>query len=52
MKKIKEFKAMVIDKDTNEFVMIQSKYASKKNFIEDLRKNGYRVNPNRVVEVK
>ena len=38
------YKALV--KDTNkQLVIIESEYKSKKDFIADLRKNGYKVNP-------
>ncbi len=42
------FKAGVVDKDTGEFVVIESRYASKAAFIRDLRSNGYRVTEYRV----
>lgn len=42
---MKNYKAMVTDKDTGKRVTIESQYNTKKDFIKDLRRNGYRVNP-------
>lgn len=46
----KMFKASVIEKETGRFTIIESEYYTKKAFIEDLRDNGYRVNPDKVKE--
>ena len=43
---------MAKDKKTKEKILIQSDYPTKKNFIEDLRKNGYMINPKRVATKK
>lgn len=38
---MKEYKAIVRDKDTREVITIISSYKTKQEFINDLRKNGY-----------
>jgi hypothetical protein len=43
-----KFKAFVKNKDTKEYVTIESEYKSKESFIKDLRANGYMVNPLKV----
>ena len=41
------YKALVKDENNN-LVTIESEYNTKKDFIEDLRANGYKVNPIKV----
>jgi hypothetical protein len=47
---MKTYKASVYDKDTKRYVIIESEYNRKSDFISDLRLNGYRVNPTHVKE--
>lgn len=42
------FKAIVKDKQSKELTIIESEYPTKQKFIEDLRGNGYSVNPEKV----
>ena len=42
---MKIYKASVYNKDTKRFEIIESEYNRKSDFIRDLRRNGYRVNP-------
>lgn len=42
------YKAIVKDKQTKELVIIESEYDKKIDFINDLRGNGYMVNPLKV----
>ena len=45
---MKKFKAIVKDKQTKQLVIIESEYETKTEFIQDLRSNGYMVNPYKV----
>ena len=45
---MKKFKAIVKDKQTKQLVIIESEYKTKTEFIQDLRSNGYMVNPHKV----
>lgn len=47
-----KYKSLVRDKKTKELVIIESGYESKKDFIRDLRRNGYAVNRNKVKKTK
>lgn len=47
---MKTYKTYAIDKSTGQGVFIESEYASKQAFIDDLRRNGYKVNDRRVAE--
>jgi hypothetical protein len=42
------YKAIVTDKQTKQTEIIESDYNTKKDFINDLRGNGYSVNPLKV----
>ena len=42
------FKAAVKNKDTGKIEIIKMDYKSKRDFIHDLRRNGYKVNPDKV----
>ena len=42
------YKAIVKDKQTKELIIIESEYDKKIDFINDLRGNGYMVNPLKV----
>jgi len=46
------YKAMVKDKETGKIKYIKSDYATKQEFIQDLRSNGYAVDPSRVKTLK
>ena len=46
------YKAIVKDKQTKELKIIESEYDTKKDFIRDLRGNGYMVNPLKVKKAK
>lgn len=48
LKEAKEFKALVKDKKTKQVTTITSSYNSKKEFINDLKSNGYIVDPKKV----
>lgn len=48
MRKEKSYKTIAKDKDTNIYKIIEMSYCSKKDFIKDLRANGYAVNPTKV----
>ena len=48
---MKKYKALVKDENNN-LVTIESEYNTKKDFIKDLRVNGYKVNPNKVKKVE
>lgn len=50
--KMKTFKAVVKDKQTKEIKIITSDYYSKKDFVQDLKSNGYIVNLDKVKEAK
>lgn len=45
---MKTFKAIV--KDAKRVVVIEGEYDRKNDFIKDLRRNGYKVNPRKVKE--
>lgn len=45
---MKVYKTMAYDKQNKKWDIIESEYPSKKNFIKDLRDNGYRVRENRI----
>lgn len=45
---MKKFKAIVKDKQTKQLVIIESEHETKTEFIQDLRSNGYMVNPYKV----
>lgn len=45
---MKKFKAIVKDKQTKQLVIIESEHKTKAEFIQDLRSNGYMVNPYKV----
>ena len=47
---MKTYKALVKDKLTKGIVIIESEYNCKKDFIQDLRSNGYSVDSNKVKE--
>lgn len=47
---MKQFKAMVKNKDTKQYTVIAAEYETKKAFIDDLRSNGYAVNTLKVKE--
>ena len=47
---MKIFKAYVINKDTKKGLFIESEYKTKRDFINDLRKNNYKVNEKKVFE--
>lgn len=48
---MKKFSAVAVDKISKERIFIENKeYSRKTDFIYDLRKNGYRVNPDKVKE--
>lgn len=49
MTHMKTYKAVVKDQDGN-IKIIESEYRRKADFIRDLRRNGYRVNPLKVKE--
>lgn len=42
------YKAIVKDKETKELIIIESEYDKKIDFINDLKGNGYLVNPSKV----
>lgn len=42
------YKAIVKEKDTGIYVAVESSYNTKTDFINDLRRNGYAVNPAKV----
>lgn len=42
------FKAVVRDKKTRKISFLEENYPTKKEFINDIRANGYSVNPNKV----
>ena len=44
------YKTVVTEKETKKKMVIESDYFYKKNFIEDLRANGYSVNDREVFE--
>lgn len=45
---MKEYKAIVTDKETGKRTIVSSDAYTKADFIHDLRKNGYAVNPIKV----
>lgn len=47
---MKTYKAFVKDKYNGKMVTIEGEYSSKKEFVVDLRKNGYAVNQDKVKE--
>ena len=49
---MKVFKGIATDKETKQKTIIESKYKTKKDFIKDVRRNGYTVNPLKVKEAK
>ena len=51
MTREKLYKALVKN-ENNEIVIIESEYSTKKDFIKDLRTNGYKVNPIKVKKAK
>ena len=49
---MKVFKGIATDKETKQKVIIESEYKTKKDFIKDVRHNGYSINPKKVKEAK
>jgi len=49
---MKVYKGIATNKQTKEKVIIESEYKTKKQFIQDVRNNGYTVNPLKVKEAK
>lgn len=49
---MKTYKAIVKNKETGERTIIKSDYNSKKDFLKDLRSNGYAVSDCKVKEEK
>lgn len=47
---MKTYKAFVKDKINGKMVTIEGEYNNKKEFVADLRKNGYAVNQDKVKE--
>ena len=47
---MKTYKGMAIDKETNEPIILEMEYKTKKDFISDVRSNGYSINELRVKE--
>lgn len=47
---MKTYKAIVTDKETKRTVIVESEAYTKAEFIHDLRRNGYAVNPYKVKE--
>ena len=45
---MRNYKAIATNKETRKQETIESEYRTKKEFIRDLRANGYKVNPDKV----
>lgn len=45
---MKIYKAIVTDKETKKRLTIEREYPTKQDFIDDLHRNGYAVNPSKV----
>ena len=43
------YKAFVKEKQSKEYLFVESDYKTKKDFIQDLKSNGYAVNPKKVM---
>lgn len=48
MRKEISWTASVVDKQTGKRVWLTQQYATKKEFMDDLKRNGYTYNPNRI----
>lgn len=47
---MKTYKAVVKDKQTKRYLVIESEYNTQKEFLSDLRANGYSIYRNRIAE--